>query len=81
MDTAWANELNATHIGEELSFKWHFPGSNVKALIEGELQEVLHDTSSTYLTLVGEGGSDGEQFRLEHRFLVVLPKREVQSEK
>lgn len=76
MDTVWANEMNATHIGEELSFLWRFPGSNVKATIDGELQEVLHDTSSTYLTLVGEGASDGEQFRLEHTTLVLLPKKD-----
>lgn len=77
MDTAWAKELNATHIGEELAFLWRFPGSNVKAHIEGELQEILHDTSYTYLTLVGEGANDGEQFRLEHATLVFLPRVEM----
>lgn len=77
MDTAWAKELNATHIGNRILFNWHFPGSNVKALIEGELQEILHDTSYTHVTLVGEGASDGEEFRLEHATLAFMPKREV----
>lgn len=77
MDTAWAKELNATHIGNQVWFDWYFPGSNVKADIRAELQEVLHDTSHTHVTLVGEGASDGEEFRLEHDTLVFLPKREA----